>query len=332
MIINLGNFINSEQPYWDELAGLLNKVEGDNFASLSLEEAKRLHYLYERTASDLIRVSTFASAPEITGYLEGLVARAYGEIHEVRERRTHNVRRFVLKTFPRTFRKHWRPFALSCLATVVGVVVGILTLAFAPDTKGELLPEMAQENPTERVARENQLAGRHLEGIKATFAGELITHNIQVGFMVLAMGMTWGIGSAVELFYNGFILGAVCYDYVHANETLFLIGWLLPHGSIEIPSILIAGQAAFILAAALIGSRSKRSLGARLHDCRDDVMTLALGFAMLLVWAGITEAFFSQYHEPVLPYSVKIAFGCAQLTALCCYLWLSGTGKEDIKA
>ena len=36
---------------------------------------------------------------------------------------------------------------------------------------------------------------------------------------------------------NGVILGAVMVDYIHAGETLFLTGWLLPHGAIEIPAI-----------------------------------------------------------------------------------------------
>ena len=52
------------------------------------------------------------------------------------------------------------------------------------------------------------------------------------------------------LFYNGVILGAVAVDYVRAGETKFLLGWLMPHGVIEIPAILIAGQAGFMLALA----------------------------------------------------------------------------------
>ena len=32
-------------------------------------------------------------------------------------------------------------------------------------------------------------------------------------------------------------------DYILAGESVFLLGWLLPHGAIEIPAILLAGQA-----------------------------------------------------------------------------------------
>jgi hypothetical protein len=53
-------------------------------------------------------------------------------------------------------------------------------------------------------------------------------------------------------------------------------------------------------------------------------MTLIFGVGLLLVWAGFVESFLSQYHEPVLPYSVKIAFGLTELVLLILFLSRSG--------
>jgi hypothetical protein len=55
-----------------------------------------------------------------------------------------------------------------------------------------------------------------------------------------------------------------------------------------------------------------------------DAVTLTFGFALLLVWAGFVEAFLSQYHEPVVPYEAKIAFGAIELILLFLYLAKSG--------
>jgi hypothetical protein len=54
------------------------------------------------------------------------------------------------------------------------------------------------------------------------------------------------------------------------------------------------------------------------------------GFAVLLIWAGLVEAFLSQYHEPVIPYNLKIAFGMVELILLILFLTKSGrkTGVE----
>ena len=132
------------------------------------------------------------------------------------------------------------------------------------------------------------------------------------------------------LFYNGVILGAVAADYLAAGQTKFLVGWLLPHGSFEIPAILIAGQAGLVLGRALIGSEKRTPLNARLREISGDLVTLIFGVGILLVWAGFVEAFLSQYHEPVIPYWAKISFGMAELCLLTLFLAKSGNQSDTV--
>ena len=141
--------------------------------------------------------------------------------------------------------------------------------------------------------------------------------------------MTWGVGTIISLFYNGVILGAVAVDYIRAGQTKFLLGWLMPHGVIEIPAILIAGQAGLMLAFALIGRGRRESLRTRLREISGDIATLIFGVGIMLIWAGFIESFLSQYHEPVIPYVAKIAFGCVELALLTVFLSKSGTKKPE---
>ena len=145
--------------------------------------------------------------------------------------------------------------------------------------------------------------------------------------LTMGLGITFGLGTIILLFYNGVILGAVAFDYIMDGQLIFLLGWLLPHGVIEIPAILLGGQAGFVIAHALIGWGSRADRRTRLRLAGPDIVTIIGAAAVFLVWAGIIEAFFSQYHEPVLPYGVKIAFGCAELTALVFFLWRGGRAK-----
>jgi len=126
-------------------------------------------------------------------------------------------------------------------------------------------------------------------------------------------------------------LGAVALDYVLAGETTFLLGWLLPHGAVEIPAIILAGQAGLVLAGALIGWGKPTSLKIRLRNIVGDLATLIFGIAVMLTWAGIIEAFFSQYHEPVIPYAVKIGFGVFELMLLVLFFARAGKGAESSK-
>src|SRR5207302_10510035 len=107
-------------------------------------------------------------------------------------------------------------------------------------------------DPAKRVAEEERATSDRLAGRKTSFSAFLMTHNTKVSIFTFALGMTWGVGTMIMLFYNGVILGAVALDYIAAGQTKFLLGWLLPHGVIEIPAILIAGQAGLLLARTLI--------------------------------------------------------------------------------
>jgi uncharacterized membrane protein SpoIIM required for sporulation len=204
-------------------------------------------------------------------------------------------------------------------------------MAFDSESKQVLMPfEHLHQRPSERVAEEERTgSGERLSGSKARFSAYLMTNNTKVSITAMALGVTWGVGTGILLFYNGVILGGVVLDYVSDGQARFLAGWLLPHGAIEIPAILLAGQAGFVLASALIGWRRRLSFKQRLRNAGPDLVTLIFGVALLLVWAGIIESFLSQYHEPLVPYEAKIAFGCVELLLLSWFLGRSGRKEAE---
>jgi uncharacterized membrane protein SpoIIM required for sporulation len=296
---------------------------------MDLVRIKRFHYLYQRASTDLVKIRTFSSEPEIRRYLESLVGRAFAEIHETRDK-PHRLApvTWFFQTFPGAFRRHIRAFALSLAIMLVGCAFGGGAVSLDPQAKQVLMPfSHLQGDPSERVAKEESAEKDRLKGSKTTFSSYLMTHNTKVSILAMALGMTWGIGTVILLFSNGVILGAVALDYVLAGETGFLLGWLLPHGAVEIPAILLAGQAGLVLAGALIGWGEHASLRMRFRKVSGDLVTLIFGVAVMLVWAGIIEAFFSQYHEPVIPYEVKIGFGIVELVLLALFLGRSGKTK-----
>jgi uncharacterized membrane protein SpoIIM required for sporulation len=331
VILDLDRFLAAERPAWRELEKQLDALEADPLRSLSLPELRRLHYLFQRAAADLVEVQSFASEPALRRYLETLVARAYGEVHEARRPPARvAAKTFFAQTFPRTFRRHLRAFALAVAVTVAGAVFGGFAVALDADAKPALIPfAHLAGDPAERVREEEKATEDRLSGQKASFSSTLMTHNTRVAVFCLALGLTWGLGTVIVLFYNGVILGAVAVDYIAAGQTPFLLGWLLPHGVIEIPAFILAGQAGFVLASALIGWGERAhaaplGIGARLRAAGPDVVTLIAGVGAMLVWAGLVEAFLSQYHEPVLPYAVKIAFGVVELVLFALYLGRAG--------
>jgi len=324
VIVDLARFVEAERTYWDELEKALARRQDNPETRLSFEEIQRLHYLYERCSADLSRLGAFVGGPQLRASLESLVARAYAEIHETRAP-VKIAWQSVALAFPRAFRRRLGAFVLSLAVTFAGCAFGWFAIRYDPGAKAVLMPFPGlMGSPAERVAKEEHAKTDRLAGEKATFSAGLMTHNIRVTTFVMAAGITWGAGTLILLFYNGVILGAVAADYIAGGQAVFLAGWLLPHGSIEIPAILIGGQAGFVLAGALIGWGGNQSRAERFRSVSHDLFALAAGAAAMLVWAGTVEAFISQYHQPVLPYGLKIAFGVCELAALGMYLGWAG--------
>jgi uncharacterized membrane protein SpoIIM required for sporulation len=329
MILDLKRFVATERPQWTALEKTLDWLEADPHRTMKLDDLERFHTLYQRACADLSKVATLESEGDLRRYLEWLVSRAYAEIHESRDRRRFRPWRVLTVDFPRAFRRHFAAFQLAVALTIAGAAFGAIALKIDKEAKAVIMPfEGLQGTPSQRVAHEREEQGKNIAGVKGRFSAELMTHNTQVALTTIALGMTFGFGSVVVLFYNGVILGAVGYDYVHDGQTTFLLGWLLPHGVIEIPAILVGGQAGLMLAYALIGWGSRVRRADRLRAIWHDLVSLAAGLAAMLVWAGIVEAFLSQYHEPVISYGMKISFGLVEAALLTLFLARAGSAAE----
>ena len=333
MILDLDRFVSAGRPDWTALEKTLDWLAADPNRQISISDLEQFHALYQRASADLAKVGALASEGELKKYLEWLVARAYAEIHEARDRRRFRPWRWFTVEFPRAFRRHVRAFQLAVVLTLVGAAFGSAALRVDPQAKSVIMPfpELQRESPAQRVEREQKAQGKQLAGLKTRFSAQLMTHNTQVSLFTVALGMTFGFGTIAILFYNGVILGAVAYDYIHGGQLIFLLGWLLPHGVVEIPAILIGGQTGLVIAHALIGWGSRVSRADRLRAILPDVVTLAGGLVLMLVWAGIVESFLSQYHEPVIPYGLKIAFGLTEASLLALFLTRAGQRADPRK-
>lgn len=331
MILDSERFIRKERPHWEALERQLAQV--DRQATTSPEELLELHTLYRRAASGLTRLEAASGDPASIQHLSALVARAYAEIHS----RAHTwswkkIPAWIATAFPVAFRARFRYFALAVWITIAGMLVGSLAIATSKVNREIIYPfPHLLQDPSKRVAEE-QKADRADGADKATFAAYLMANNIRVTINAFALGLTYGIGTVVLLFYNGVVLGAVSYDYIADGQLVFLLAWLLPHGVTEIPAIFIGGAAGLLVARALFGFGDRKGMRARFREIGPDLVALVFGAATLLLWAGIVESYLSQHHEPVIPYAVKIAFGLLELVALVAWLSLAGRKKPSTSA
>jgi uncharacterized membrane protein SpoIIM required for sporulation len=144
----------------------------------------------------------------------------------------------------------------------------------------------------------------------------IMTNNLSVSFVTFAGGIVFGVGTFFYLCVNGLMLGvigAACHQY---GMSVALWSFVAPHGSLELPSILIAGAAGFRLGHAMLFPgplRWKESVARG----GIEATRLVSGIIPLLVIAGCLEGFFSPSHAPVW---LKFTVGALLFSLL--NLWL----------
>ena len=334
--MDINEFIARRENQWQRLTALTDKAGHDTVQGLSTAEAEEFFSLYRLASSDLNLVQTRGGSSALLDYLETLVARAYQHVAMPHRGRFFATWWQILRyDFPATARHQWGALLLSAMIMFTGTVAGYVMTEEHPATALTFVPaEFFRQSPAQRVARrvEEQSSRRfHYSGEKnLLFSVFLFTHNIEVSVLTFALGMTFGIGTLVMLFYNGAMLGALGQRYQADHVGTYFISWVGPHGVLELPAICVAAAAGLIIARAM-WTRGGRYGGvwASVQAQRNDLMYLLIGCAHMLVLAGLIEGGFSQITAPVIPYFIKIFFACALFAALIAYLFFMPINKPD---
>ena len=332
--MDIKSFLNSRQPRWERLTALLDRIEAKGLENLSPHEVDEFYALYRLVSADLNLVQTRTGNPTVLEYLEGLVGRAYAHLAPPSRFRPFRAwARVVRRGFPEAVRAEAFLVALAAAVMLAGAAVGFLGTVISPAAAEAILPpQHLTERPSERVARLERDAWGGRERIDSTqkhalFSSFLFTHNVRVSVLAFALGLTFGVGTLVLLFYNGTVLGSITALYVADGVSGFFIAWVGPHGAVELPCIVLGGAAGLMLARAQF-RREAGSLGAQLRAVRPRLVDLIIGIASFLAVAGLIEGGFSQLTQPTVPRWLKIGVAVALFGGFMYYLFGMPTRKR----
>ncbi len=325
--MDLNSFLRDRRPRWQRLAALLDRIDAKGFTALTPHEADECFSLYRLTSSDLNLVQTRTATPSLVDFLEALVARAYAQLMLPRRINLLGNYWLILRHyFPAAIRVEWKMLALSAATLLAGLLCGLAaTLARPALAEVFLPPEHLDQSPRERVAMLEEMERQGHTRINsadkhAVFTVFLFNNNIRVSVLAFGLGFTFGIGTAVVVFYNGAMLGSLAALYFLDGVGKFFVAWVGPHGVIELPCVVIASTAGFMLAQRQL-RRDQGTAVSRIRAIRPRLVDLIVGSATLLVIAGCIEGGFSQINEPTISYTFKIAVAVILFALLVAYLF-----------
>ncbi len=282
--MNVDRFVKERQPAWARLDELATQSRG-RAERLSPAEVIRLGALYRAAAADLaIARRRFSSEPVVQS-LERLVGRSRPLVYATTPRRGS-----VASFFTRDYwvRVAERPNHLLISAALLFGPALIATLWgwLDPDRASGFMPA-AFSGATER--RPGEGLGIPIEA-RGALSSAIFTNNIRVTLLAFALGITFGLGTAVVLVYNGVILGTLGGLITAAGSGSVFVEYVVAHGVLELSCIVVSGAAGLRLGWALVDPGHRRRTDALQTEGRAAV-ELVLGTAPWLVLAGLVEGF-----------------------------------------
>lgn len=298
-----------QRQRWDELTRLLDRVERRGLGTLTVEEVKRLCQLYRQVTIDLSRARVDQENPELIQYLNLLAARAHGSVYRTRPVQLRPLLTFITVGFPRLARRCWRPVLLSMAVFWGTGLASFVAAVRQPDLAYSLFDEKIVEFENLRLEQQQgEYKGNFTFDVSASpvAAAGIIGNNIFVAVKAFAFGALLCLPAILLLVYNGRMLGTLSGLVWNHGFFVDFYGLILTHGVLELTAICIAGAAGLMLGWPLIapGRSSRREA---LRRAAGDAFGLLAGAALMLVAAGLIEAFVTPHFPKAVRWSVAAA-------------------------
>lgn len=311
--MDIDRFIVLNTPTWERLSHLTRHA-GPKASHLSAAELDELVRLYQRVSTHLSYARTTFADPGLTNRLTRLVASAGAIVYGSRPRSLRTFGRFFTTSFPAAL---WyvRPFlAVSAILTFLPAAAVAIWLSHSHHSLDVVAPA------ARRAAYAKAENGYYSAQPSALFATQVFTNNVFVAILAFSAGILLCGFTAYVLVKNGIMLGTVLAIFGDAGQSAHLWGLLLPHGLIELTSVVIAGAAGLRLGWTIIDPGDRPRLRALAEEGRRSVV-LVLGVVCTLAVAGTIEGFVT---GSALPTAVRVSIGVAVEVAFLAYAWVFG--------
>jgi uncharacterized membrane protein SpoIIM required for sporulation len=286
-------WIAKRRPHWDRLAELLALSDRNGLAQLSRAELQEMALLYRQVAADLSVLRQDATARTYADHVNHLLARAHHIIYSGRKTNFATLFRFLRDEYPAIFQRNIRYVVASLLVSVAWGVLGAVLTSARPEFMRHFVgPQMIE------TMERHEMWTKSIVTVAPMASSAIMTNNLTVSFVTFASGITFGLGTFFYLYVNGMMLGvigAACHQY---GMSLALWSFVAPHGSLELPAILIAGGAGFRLGHSMLFPGSLRWKDS-VAQGGIEATRLVSGVIPMLVIAGSLEGFFSPSHAAV---------------------------------
>jgi uncharacterized membrane protein SpoIIM required for sporulation len=316
----------SRREHWTRLETLLARASRGRLDRFTGAELLELGDLYRGATADLAAARRDYPGDRVTIYLERLVARGHTAIYREEPEATNRIGAFFRYGFPQAYREAFPYIGLAILILTLSALISALLVARNGSFADTLLGH-DEASSLRSILEQHQLWFKSATADHSVAQSLITTNNVKVAFVAFAGGMLVGLGAIYVLIVNGISIGAIASLVGSYGLSRGFWAFVVPHGVVELSVICAAGGAGMMIGDAILRpGLLPRGLAITMAARRAAI--IVLGCALLLLFAGATEAWFSPSDAPDW---LKWAYGAASGVALYAYLFGSRPRqKKDV--
>jgi uncharacterized membrane protein SpoIIM required for sporulation len=312
--LDIDRFIAANSPSWERLDGLTHRAQR-GVSRLAPDDLTELVELYQRTSSHLSYAQTYFSDPGLSVRLSQRVAAAGAVIYGTHPRTLRGFVHFFTATLPAALWHLRRYVLISAVLTFGPALVMGAWLAHSPRAVEATAPAALRQAYVQHDFR-----AYYSSEPAAAFATTVYTNNVRVAIVAFAAGIIVCLPTAYILIINGGNLGVAAGLFAAAGQSSKFWGLVLPHGLIELTSVIIAGAAGLRLGWTIVDPGDRPRLTALAEEGRRAVVVV-FGTVFTLLIAGTIEGFVT---GSTLPTAVRVGIGVIVEVAFLTYAVLLG--------
>ncbi|ALW85508.1 hypothetical protein AUC43_10640 [Hymenobacter sedentarius] len=252
---------------------------------------------------DLAYAQTFYPTSPTTAYLNALTSKLHQRLYANKRESSGRFARFWAVELPLVVARHHRTLAVTALLFAVFTFLGALSAAYDDTFVRVIMGDTYVNQTIENIRKGDPMAVYKQQGETLMFLG-ITANNIYVALNIFVQGVTLGVGTLVQLFRTGLMLGSFQYFFYHYHVLRASVLTIWIHGTLEISAVIVAGAAGFVMARGLLFPGTYGRAEAFRHSARDG-LKLAIGLVPIFVVAGFLEGFVTRHTE--MPVAASLA-------------------------
>ena len=279
---------------------------------------------YRRLCQQLGLARRRGYSPQLVARLQDLMQRGHAVMYRPPLPRWRRAFEFFLADMPRLVRAESGVMWASLVLFAIPLLASFIAVQVQPELIHTLMSAQQVAAMEAMYDPAASTLGRGAESDLMMF-GYYIFNNIGIGLRTFASGLLAGLGPALALAFNGFMIGGVAGHLQSTGHGEPFWRFVAGHSPFELTAIVIAGGAGLRLGLDFLAPGRRRRVDALVAGGRRGAR-LCLGVFAMLLAAAFIEAFWSSIGW--IPTMVKYSVGAALWALVLGWLWFGGRDRH----